>query len=85
MTDSFKIKILPVYIPSEQNLLAGSVSRFRDLPDLHLLPAVFQRMCNRWGIPEIDLFASIDSHQLPRFFAWGWSMTVEAFDALSHL
>ena len=41
LADSFKIKILPVYIPSEQNLLAGSVSRFRDLPDLRLPPAVF--------------------------------------------
>ena len=41
-------------------------------------------MCNRWGIPEIDLFASPDSHQLPRFFAWGSSRKAENFDALSH-
>ena len=25
---------------------------------LQLLPSVFQRMCNRWGTPQIDLFAS---------------------------
>ena len=85
LADSFQIKILPVYVPSVQNLHADFASRFKELPDLHLLPAVFQRMCNRWGIPEIDLFASPDSHQLPRFFAWGSSMTPEAFDTLSHL
>ena len=83
LADSLGISILPVYVPSEQNLHADFASRFKNLPDLHLLPAVFQRMCNRWGTPEIDLFASPASRQLPRFFAWGSAPTAEEFDALS--
>ena len=77
------VTILPVYIPSEQNLHADFASRFRDLPDLHLLPSVFRKMCSKWGTPEIDLFASPASRQLPRFYAWDAATTAEHFDALS--
>ena len=45
LADSFQIKILPVYVPSEQNLHTDFASRIKELPDLHLLPAVFQQMC----------------------------------------
>ena len=58
LADNLGVSVLPVYIPSEQNLHADFASRFKDLPDLHLLPSVFQRMYSRWGTPEIDLFAS---------------------------
>ena len=42
LADNLGISVLPVYIPSEQNLHADFASRFKDLPDLHLLPSVFQ-------------------------------------------
>ena len=77
------LKIVPVYVPSAENLHADFASRFKALPDLHLLPSVFKRICLLWGMPQIDLFASTKSAQLPKFIAWGDAPAAEAFDALS--
>ena len=78
-----RIRILPVYVPSEENLLADAASRFQDLPDWHLHPTIFRRIVRLWGLPEVDLFATDKSAHLPRFFAWGASTEAEAFDALA--
>ena len=77
------LKIVPVYIPSEENLHADFASRFKSLPDLHLHPKIFKKICSLWEIPQIDLFASTESAQLPRFVAWGESPMAEAYDALT--
>ena len=82
LAEEKQIRILPVYVPSEENLLADAASRFQSLPDWHLNPSVFNMICHRWGSPVIDLFATDLSSQLPRFFAWGQSQRAEAFDAL---
>ena len=82
LAEEKQIRILPVYVPSEENLLADAASRFQSLPDWHLNPSVFNMICRRWGSPVIDLFATDLSSQLPRFFAWGQSQRAEAFDAL---
>lgn len=78
-----QVSILPVFVPSEANLHADFASRFKSLPDLHLLPSIFDKICDLWGVPVIDLFASPKSTQLPRFMAWGNAPSAEAFDALS--
>lgn len=83
LAERLQIQIIPIYIPSVENLHADFASRFKSLPDLHLLPAVFRKMCLLWGLPQIDLFASTASAQLPRFVAWGESQDAEAFDALT--
>lgn len=77
------IRIFPVFLPSAENLLADAASRFQDLPDWHLHPDLFQRLVRLWGLPEIDLFATQQSTQLDRFFAWGQAQGAEAFDALA--
>ena len=79
------VNIVPVYVPSEENLHADFASRFKTLPDLHLRPAIFQKLCQIWGSPQIDLFATEMSAQLPRFYAWGEAPNAEAFDALSQV
>ena len=83
LAEEMDLRIVPIYVPSEENLHADFASRFKSLPDLHLLPRIFKRICLRWGTPQIDLFASPNSTQLPRFFAWGDAPSAEAFDALS--
>ena len=37
---------------------------------VELLPQIFHQICHIKGTPEIDLFASRLSHQLPKYFAW---------------
>ena len=78
-----QIRIFPVYLPSAENMLADAASRFQDLPDWHLHPDLFQRLVHLWGLPEIDHFATQQSAQLDRFFAWGQAQGAEAFDALA--
>ena len=78
-----KIRILPVFIKSEENLQADAASRFIELPDWHLPTTIFNRICNRWSTPEIDIFATQHSTHLPRFFAWGDDEGAEAYDALA--
>ena len=79
------LRILPVYVPSEENLLADAASRFLDLPDWHLRHDLFLRLISLWGQPTIDLFATESSAQVDRFFAWGDAQGAEAFDALAQL
>ena len=77
------LRILPIFVPSEENLLADRASRFEALPDWRLPPSLFHRIVNRWGLPVIDLFATEASAQVDRFYAWGRARRAEAFDALA--
>ena len=78
-----QLRVRPVFLPSEENLLADAASRFQVLPDWHLHSNLFQQFVRRWGLPEIDLFATHLSAHLDRFFAWGQSQEAEGFDALA--
>merc|ERR1712015_317577 len=82
LAHSLNLRILPVFLPSEENFYADAASRFRSLPDWRLRVDVFRRIVARWGLPDVDLFATTSSAQLPRFFAWGDAPTAEAYDAL---
>jgi hypothetical protein len=57
------IRILQVYIPTGENILADAASRFQEIPDWHLHSFVFQAIAARWGLPMIVLFASNASKQ----------------------
>ena len=35
-----------------------------------LKPALFKCLCNEFGTPTIDMFASRLNHQLPKFVSW---------------
>jgi len=57
------------WIPSEVNDKADALSRQYDRNDWQLKPSIFQQLCERWGRPTVDAFASRVNTQLPRFFA----------------
>jgi hypothetical protein len=57
------IRILLIYIPTEENILADAASRFQEIPDWRLHPNMFQAIAARWGLPVIDLFARNTSKQ----------------------
>jgi hypothetical protein len=76
------VRILPVFIPTGENILADAASRFQEIPDWQLHPSVFRVISARWG-SSIDLFASRASKQTQRFFSWDASDNPEAVDALS--
>jgi hypothetical protein len=69
LAHQISIRILPVYILTEENILADAASRFQEIPDWHLHPNVFQVIMARWGLPVINLFASNASKQTKGFYS----------------
>jgi hypothetical protein len=78
-----QLRILPAFIPSEENVQADAASRFQLVPDWHLAPTVFLQISSLWGPPQIDLFASRQSAQTLRFMSWRAADSPEAIDSLS--
>jgi hypothetical protein len=78
-----QLRLLPAYMPSEENVQADAALRFHSIPDWHLAPRVFHWISLLRGPPQIDLFASRQSAQTRRFFSWNASDVPEAIDALS--
>ena len=56
------------YIPSKLNTHTDWESRnWRDHSEWKLDPQCFQALCSALGTPDVDLFASRTSHQLPKY------------------
>ncbi|CAG9136889.1 unnamed protein product [Plutella xylostella] len=62
-----RIHLMTSYIPGPLNSVADSLSRFKALPEWHLLPIATRLIFRKWGIPIIDLFASQNAHVVPRY------------------
>jgi hypothetical protein len=77
-----QLRILPVYIPSAENIQTDAALRFQSILDWHLSPEVFAMIEARWGLLAINLFASHASAQTRRFFSWSTTDNPEAVNAL---
>jgi hypothetical protein len=64
------IIIDPVRVSSEENNLADAASRFREVPDWSLKPAVMDKVFARWGRADVDLMATTESRKAPFFYGW---------------
>ena len=65
------IYISAAHIPGRHNKLADEASRkFQDASEWMLCPKIFKQLTDKFGIPEIDLFASRLNHQLPMYASW---------------
>jgi hypothetical protein len=78
-----QLRLLPAFIPSEENVQVDAASRFQLVPDWHLALTVFLQISTLWGPPQINLFASHQSTQTLRFFSWRAADAPEAINALS--
>lgn len=59
-----------VHVPGVQNSWADALSRFRGTSvEWQLCPKVFRSLLDRWGSPEVDLFASPSTALLPHYLA----------------
>ena len=59
------------YIPSKENIEADVASRFLNKRTEWALELnIFQDICNFFGTPEDDLFASRLNNKLPHYFSW---------------
>ena len=72
------------HIPGSKNFEADPESRvFHDNTEWALSPAVFQRLCEKLFIPEVDLFASKLNHKVPFYVAWRPDPKAVAIDAFA--
>ena len=73
------------HIPGHLNVIADKLSRLGQTiqTEWSLLPKIFQRICNRWHRPQIDLFATRFNHKLPRFVSPVPDPLAVAVDALT--
>lgn len=63
----YNIFVMPHHIPGRYNTTADSLSRRSILPEWHLLPEVTDVVFMKWGVPDVDLFASSTAHVVPRY------------------
>ena len=66
-----RIAAIEEYLPSSLNIQADWQSRnHKDSSHSKLNPKIFSQIVKIRGIPQIDLFASQLSHQLPKYMSW---------------
>jgi hypothetical protein len=78
------IWITAAHLPGVLNIVADHLSRnFNDQTEWQLNKQIFQRLCSRFGNPDIDLFASRLNCQLNKFIAWHPDPDAIAVDAFT--
>ena len=78
------IWITAAHIPGVKNKIADRKSRvFNDQLEWMLNKNIFQSICQVFGIPDIDLFASRLNAQVNRYVAWKPDPGAEAIDAFT--
>ena len=65
------ISLTAEWIPTHLNIWADWESRHsQDSSEWKLCPSIFHRVCQKFGKPNLDLFASRNCHQLQRYVSW---------------
>ena len=71
------------YLPGALKKEAGMQSQtVKDSSKWKLNPVMFQNLCKSWWTPDIDLFASRVSHQVPAYVSWKLDPYSKGRDAL---
>ena len=72
------------YVPGRENDWADALSRFRGTSvEWHLRPEVFESLTLRFGLPEVDLFASPATAQLPQYLTFSQETPTGGPDAFT--
>ena len=61
-----RITLIPVYVRGISNTIADALSRGKET-QWHLSPMMADRIFQRYGTPQVDLFASRETAQLPQY------------------
>ena len=76
--------ISSAHLPGKDNIIADKESRsIHDNTEWKLNPILFTCICQRWGTPTIDLFASRLNHQVEKYVSWKADPGVVAVDTMS--
>ena len=76
--------LMATHIPGDDNIEADFESRhFSDDTEWELHDTNFQRICETWGEPSVDLFASRLNHKTPSYVSWRYDPGAFAINAFS--
>jgi len=76
------ISLSAEWLPTDLNVEADAESRnVEDSSEWKLNQSVFHQICNRWGQPTVDLFASRTSHQMDNYMSFKMDPGATATDA----
>ena len=71
LCSEYSTHVSAAHIPGKHNVLADVASReFHDAAEWMLSPSIFQNIVEKWGEPDIDLFASRLNHQISVYASW---------------
>ena len=79
----YGVRLFPELLPRHFNTKADYWSRVIELDDWMLNPIHFQELDSLWGPHTVDLFASLNSKQLPHFCAKWLCPVCEGVDAFT--
>lgn len=66
------IWLMATHLPGKLNEVADFESRnFTENTEWQLNPEIFESLCEKWGTPDVDLFASRLNNQVPCYASWG--------------
>lgn len=83
---SLNCRVFVRWIASADNARADRLSRIRDRDDWQFAPHLFQRyVVHRFGMPDVDLFASRTNALVPRFWSRFRDDAAVGTDAMAHL
>ena len=66
LSQRHRITLIPVYVSGIGNTIADALSRGKET-QWHLSPMMVNRIFQRYGTPQVDLFASRETAQLPQY------------------
>ena len=79
-----KIWLVATHIPGDENIEADYESRhFSDDTEWELTESIFNKICELWGYPSIDLFASRLNHKTPQYISWHYDPGAWAVNAFT--
>ncbi|KAI5638398.1 hypothetical protein NE865_09032 [Phthorimaea operculella] len=67
LLDYYQIHLRVYHLPGIFNCEADHLSRLKQPPEWHLLSEATDVIFSKWGVPEIDLFASQIAHVVPTY------------------
>lgn len=67
LADISDITLHAFYLPGRFNSIADRLSREKLLPDWHLDDETTKKVFLKWGVPQIDLFATAQSKVVPEY------------------
>ena len=84
LAEARQISLTAQYLPGTENQWADALSRLSTSSvEWTLTQQTFRPLCQNWGTPQIDLFASPENHRLPLFLARNLRTAAGGPDALS--